>query len=107
MATDRARPEPRRRATSIGGLAVLMWATLALLTAQTGQVPPFLLTALAFGLAFVIAFGRWLAGGQGVLQHINYPPRVWLLGVGGLFGYPFCYFLALKNAPPVEASLIA
>jgi drug/metabolite transporter (DMT)-like permease len=91
----------------IGGLAVLMWATLALLTAQTGQVPPFLLIALSFGLAFIIAFGRWLAGGQGVLRHLNYPPRVWLVGVGGLFGYHFFYFLALKNAPPVEASLIA
>ncbi|HJP21717.1 MAG: EamA family transporter [Alphaproteobacteria bacterium] len=84
-----------------------MWATLALLTAQTGQVPPFLLIALSFGLAFIIAFGRWLAGGQGVLRHLNYPPRVWLVGVGGLFGYHFFYFLALKNAPPVEASLIA
>ncbi|MDP7164665.1 MAG: EamA family transporter, partial [Alphaproteobacteria bacterium] len=84
-----------------------MWATLALLTAQTGQVPPFLLMALAFGLAFIVACGRWLAGGDGVLAHLDYPPRVWLLGVGGLFGYHFFYFLALKNAPPVEASLIA
>jgi drug/metabolite transporter (DMT)-like permease len=98
---------PRRRATAIGGAAVLMWATLALLMAQTGQVPPFLLMALAFGLAFIVACGRWLAGGDGVLAHLDYPPRVWLLGVGGLFGYHFFYFLALKNAPPVEASLIA
>jgi drug/metabolite transporter (DMT)-like permease len=107
VATEQRPPAARRRATLIGGLAVLMWATLALLTAQTGQVPPFLLIALAFGLAFIIAFGRWLAGGQGVLRHLNYPPRVWLVGVGGLFGYHFFYFLALKNAPPVEASLIA
>ena len=52
-----------------------MWATLALLTAQTGQVPPFLLMALAFGLAFLIALARWLAGGQGVLSHLAYPPE--------------------------------
>ncbi|MEP4704367.1 MAG: EamA family transporter, partial [Hyphomicrobiales bacterium] len=32
---------------------------------------------------------------------------VWIVGVGGLFGYHFFYFTALKNAPPVEASLIA
>ena len=84
-----------------------MWATLALLTAQTGQVPPFLLMALAFGLAFIVACGRWLAGGDGVLAHLDYPPRVWLLGVGGLFGYHFFYFRALKSATPGEASLMA
>jgi drug/metabolite transporter (DMT)-like permease len=32
--------------------------------------------------------------------------RVWTLGIYGLFGYHFFYFLAIKNAPPVEANLI-
>jgi drug/metabolite transporter (DMT)-like permease len=32
---------------------------------------------------------------------------VWILGVVGLFGYHFAYFTALRNAPPVEAGLIA
>ena len=32
--------------------------------------------------------------------------RAWLLGVGGLFGFHFFYFTALRGAPPVEASLI-
>jgi drug/metabolite transporter (DMT)-like permease len=31
---------------------------------------------------------------------------VWLNGVLGLFGYHALYFMALKNAPPVETSLI-
>jgi drug/metabolite transporter (DMT)-like permease len=35
------------------------------------------------------------------------PPQVWLIGVAGLFGYHFFYFTALRNAPAVEASLIA
>ena len=35
------------------------------------------------------------------------PPVVWLIGIGGLFGYHFFYFTALRNAPAVEASLIA
>ena len=30
-----------------------------------------------------------------------------MLGTTGLFGYHFFYFMALKNAPPVEAGLIA
>ena len=35
------------------------------------------------------------------------PPQVWLIGIAGLFGYHFFYFTALRNAPAVEASLIA
>jgi len=35
------------------------------------------------------------------------PPIVWLTGIAGLFGYHFLYFTALRNAPAVEASLIA
>ena len=32
---------------------------------------------------------------------------MWLVGVGGLFGYHALYFAALRRAPPAEASLIA
>jgi drug/metabolite transporter (DMT)-like permease len=35
------------------------------------------------------------------------PAVVWLVGVGGLFGYHALYFAALRLAPPAEASLIA
>ena len=31
---------------------------------------------------------------------------MWLVGVGGLFGYHALYFAALRRAPPAEASLI-
>ena len=34
------------------------------------------------------------------------PARVWLLGVGGLFGYHALYFAALQLAPPAEANLV-
>ena len=33
-------------------------------------------------------------------------PRVLLLGVYGLFAYHFCFLLALRLAPPIEANLI-
>ena len=102
------------RATVIGSIAFVMWATLALLTAQTGQVPPFLLVGLSFTLAFAIGFVFWLSEPSGggsltarVLSQIGLPFPAWVLGVGGLFGYHFFYFAALRNAPPVEASLIA
>ncbi len=42
-----------RRATLIGGTAVLMWGTLALLTVWSGAVPPFQLIAMCFAIAFV------------------------------------------------------
>ena len=34
------------------------------------------------------------------------PLKVWALGIYGLFGYHFAYFMALRLAPPVEANLI-
>jgi drug/metabolite transporter (DMT)-like permease len=104
---------PRRlRATLIGGIAVLLWATLALLTAAAGPVPPFLLVALTFGIAFGLALVKWVwaardAGLAAVLSPLRQPWPVWLIGVGGLFGYHAFYFTALSYAPAVDASLIA
>ena len=98
---------PRRRATLIGGTAVLMWSTMALLTTLAGPVPPFQLTAMAFTVAFGLGLGKWVAAGEPIAAHLRWPVRVWLLGVGGLFAFHFFYFMALRNAPPVEASLIA
>ncbi len=94
-------------ATAIGGGAVLLWATLALFTDLTGAVPPFQLMAMAFAVAFLTAVVVWLARGERPLGHLRQPLPAWILGVGGLFGYHFFYFLALRNAPTVEAGLIA
>ena len=100
-------PASTRNATLIGASAVFMWGMLALLTTLTGKVPPFLLAALAFGTATVFVTLKWLLRGEDIRAHLHQPPRVWLLGVSGLFGYHFFYFVALRNAPAVEASLIA
>ncbi|MGJ3251816.1 MAG: aromatic amino acid exporter YddG [Elainellaceae cyanobacterium] len=93
--------------TLIGFTAVLMWATLALLTELSGSVPPFQLTAMSFTIAFLIGVVVWLKQGGGILHHLRLPRRVWAIGVLGLFGYHFFYFIALRHAPAVEASLIA
>jgi drug/metabolite transporter (DMT)-like permease len=95
------------RATAIGFTAILMWATLALLTELSGTVPPFQLTAMCFTIAFGIGLALWFKQGGSILQHLKLPRPVWLLGIFGLFGYHFFYFIALRNAPAVEASLIA
>lgn len=93
------------RATLIGFSAVMMWALLALLTAASGSVPPFQLSALTFAIGTAVGLGMRLVSPPAPRAII--PPVVWLIGVGGLFGYHFFYFTALRNAPAVEASLIA
>lgn len=100
-------PAPRlfSPATLAGLAAILLWGLLALLTAQTAGVPPFLLTALTFMIGGGAGF-IWLVF-RGRLALLKQPLTAWLLGVGGLFGYHAVYFAALKAAPPAEASLIA
>jgi len=92
-------------ATFAGLGAILLWGLLALLTAATDGVPPFLLTALTFAMGGGAGLIWLIARGQ--LHLMRQPPAAWLLGVGGLFGYHAVYFAALKTAPPAEASLIA
>lgn len=96
----------RDRATLIGSTAILMWSTLALLTALSGNIPPFQLTAMSFTVAFAIAVVFWLKQGIKPISALRLPLKVWGLGIFGLFGYHFFYFLALQNAPVVEANLI-
>ncbi|WP_439602074.1 aromatic amino acid exporter YddG [Devosia sp.] len=92
----------RSTATFIGFTAVLLWSLLAFLTAASGTVPAFQLTAVTFA----IGGASLLLIRPGAIRAMRQPLPVWLLGVGGLFGYHFCYFFALRNAPPVEAGLI-
>ncbi|CAN7320681.1 EamA family transporter [Mesorhizobium amorphae] len=94
------------RATLIGFSAVAMWALLALLTDASGQVPPFLLSAITFAIGTCVGLGaRMVMPASGKVEKI--PLQVWVIGIVGLFGYHFFYFTALRNAPAVEASLIA
>ncbi|TJX73260.1 MAG: hypothetical protein E5W21_06110 [Mesorhizobium sp.] len=102
----RATGDKMGRATLIGFSAVAMWASLALLTDASGKVPPFLLSAITFSIGTVVGLvARLFMPAAGKSQRI--PPQVWLIGIAGLFGYHFFYFTALRNAPAVEASLIA
>lgn len=96
----------RGAATLVGFGAVLLWATLALMTAASGAVPPLLLNALCFAVGGAIGAVSWLFR-PGAARALRQPLAVWAVGVGGLFGYHFLYFSALRAAPPVEASLIA
>ncbi|MBX3531879.1 MAG: EamA family transporter [Rhizobiaceae bacterium] len=94
------------RATLIGFSAVAMWALLALFTAASGDVPPFQLSAITFAIGTLVGLAARAAGAAPAARE-PVPAVVWLIGIGGLFGYHFLYFTALRNAPAVEASLIA
>lgn len=95
------------RATCIGAIAILLWATLALLTTLSGPIPPFQLTAMTFTVGFGVGLAAWQRAGQNPLHCLRLPYRVWALGLWGLFGYHMFYFIALSHAPAVDASLIA
>src|SRR5262245_50645160 len=92
----------RPTATLIGFAAILLWSTLATLTAASGAVPPLQLNAMTFGSGG----GFLLILRPRSVAPLRQPLPVWLVGVGGLFGYHFLYFTALRNAPPIEAGLI-
>lgn len=102
MSAIPSRALPRSTATLVGFAAVLLWSLLAFLTAASGTMPAFQLTAISFavgGLSLLVIR-------PSSVKAMRQPPKVWLLGVGGLFGYHFLYFFALRSAPPVEAGLI-
>jgi drug/metabolite transporter (DMT)-like permease len=94
------------RATLIGAVAVVLWSSLPTLSTLAGNVPPFQLMGMAFAIAFAVAFGRWSIAPGGVRRRFAHPPRAWLIGLYGLFGYHFCYFVAIQHAPPAAASLV-
>jgi drug/metabolite transporter (DMT)-like permease len=91
-------------ATLTGLAAVFMWSFLSLLTVASGTMPPFQLAAITFAIGGMIGVASWIVrpdAGRSLKQ----PLVVWLLGVGGLFGYHALYFIALRLAPPAEAQL--
>ena len=82
--------------------AIALWGTLAALGVALAHVPPFLLTGLALCVGGLLALplsgfelGRW-----------RVPLPTLALGVGGLFGFHFLLFMALRLAPPVQANLV-
>jgi drug/metabolite transporter (DMT)-like permease len=94
-----------RTSTLIGLTAILMWSLLAVLTVATGRIPAFQLAAMTFAIGALVGSLAWI-GRPGAMRALRQQPLVWIVGVGGLFGYHALYFLALRLAPPAEAGLL-
>lgn len=92
-------------ATLVGLTAIVMWSLLAALTVATGRVPPFQLLAMTFAIGACVGPLTWLWR-PSAMRALRQPLLVWLVGIGGLFGYHALYFLALRLAPPAEAGLL-
>ncbi|MGF7173746.1 aromatic amino acid exporter YddG [Azospirillum doebereinerae] len=97
-----------RRATGIAAIAIPLWAASSLLTSLLGGIPPFQLVASTFTLAFLTGTLAGLARGRDVIGPLRQPWPVWLVGVVGLFGYHFFYFLAfgIADGATVEVNLL-
>lgn len=99
-------PHHTRRATLSGLLAILLWASLALLTTLTGSLPPFQVLATSFGVAAVLGLLRAARRGKAGLNELRQPLPALALSTTALFGYHALYFIALKRAPALEANLL-
>jgi len=93
-------------ATLYGFIAIGLWGTLALLGTITAEIPAFQLLSLCFTISAIIVISKRIANKKPVFTAPSLTLKQWLLGIIGLFGFHFCYFMALKFAPVIEVSLI-
>ncbi|HEV7270931.1 DMT family transporter [Pseudoxanthomonas sp.] len=96
----------QRTATLTGLAAILLWASLAVLTTATGDLPPFQVLAIGFGVAAILGLLRAVMRGRSGLRELRQPVAALALSTLALFGYHALYFIALKRAPAVEANLL-
>ena len=82
--------------------AVILWSSLAALATLLTEIPPFLKTGIGLLLGSLIAIPLVRFD----LRKLKVSWKTLLLGVYGLFGYHAALFIALQNAPSVQANLV-
>ncbi|WP_204840138.1 DMT family transporter [Cereibacter azotoformans] len=95
------------KATVIGLIAIGLWAGLALFTVAAGEIPPFELLALSFGVAFISGLVVLVIRGRQAIARLRQPGAAWFSAFLAIFFYHALYFFALSAVPPARASLIA
>jgi drug/metabolite transporter (DMT)-like permease len=91
-------PAARRLSLFYALGAIALWAALASLGISLRHVPPFLLTGIALLIGSTLAWPLY--------RQWKVSLSTLAMGVYGLFGYHFLFFIALRLAPPVEANLV-
>jgi drug/metabolite transporter (DMT)-like permease len=94
-------------ATISGVIAILMWGMLAVLSVYSASFPPFQLLFVCFSVSSIIVIIKRYIKREQVWRLPSLTTQQWIFATGGLFGFHFCYFMAVRFAPPIEASLIA
>ena len=103
-----SRVNSQTRATLTGAVAVLLWSSLAPLTAAAHGIPPLQLLAATFGIAFLCGLaGVAIVGGRSAARRLWQPFGYFAFAVTALFGYHALYFTALSLTPAAQASLVA
>ncbi len=79
-------------------ISIAFWSALAALSVALKAVPPFLLVGIALLIGGLVGVPKWREWKCSAAQLV--------LGISGLFGYHMLLFIALRNAPTLEANLI-
>lgn len=87
-----------RKAFALAIFTLLLWSLLAYFAARLSYLP----SLWNLGIAFSV--GGLIGGLRPAAWKVS--PKVLLVGVYGIFGYHYLYFLAFRIAPAVETNLI-
>ncbi|WP_414829921.1 DMT family transporter [Alteromonas sp. H39] len=93
--------------TFAGFSAIFMWGLLATLSVSTSAIPSFQLLFICFFVSFLLLLVKRMIGGTPLFSLPTLSAGQWLVQVGSLFGFHWCYFQAIRLAPAIEVSLIA
>jgi drug/metabolite transporter (DMT)-like permease len=84
--------------TALALFTIVIWSTLALLSAGTARLPPLFAIGVALcigGLVGIVRIREW-----------KVPLLTLAVGVGGIFGYHALLFAAFRLAPAVEVNIL-
>lgn len=94
-----------KKGNIFGIFTILIWSSLGLFGTLANDVPAFFMLFVCFFIASVLGL-VYCKIKSCKLSSFKQSPKVYIVGISGLFGYHFFYFFAIKNAPSVEANLI-
>lgn len=89
---------PNSASNLFAGIAILLWSFLAYFGVRFSEFPALAVVGIALCISGVAGLVR--------IRDWRVPATTLAVGVGGIFGYHWLYFLAFGRAPAVEVNLI-